>query len=323
MFEFNLQTKPIPPIFEQEMVWDFLIIGGGPAGLNAGLYAQRKGLKVGILTKEIGGQLHNTSTVDNYLGIPMLEGKDMSDVFLHHVEQLGVPIHHDARVIHLEKQGPLFFLSLENGTVLKSKTVMLATGGQPRKLNIPGEWDYANKGVSYCTTCDAPFFKDKHVIVAGGGNSAAESVIDLAAWASHITVVHRSQWRADKVILDKFASIKNLTIHLETQLLEVHGDQGLMTGVKVFDKKTQETRIIDADGLFVEIGVIPNSDLLENLVQRNERNEVIVDDMMMTSLPGLFAAGDVTQQPFKQIVIAVADGAKAALAVQQYLIHHT
>jgi alkyl hydroperoxide reductase subunit F len=323
MFEFTLQTKPIPPIFEQEMVWDLLVIGAGPAGLNAGLYAQRKGLKVGVLTKEIGGQLHNTSTVDNYLGIPMLEGKDMSDVFLHHVEQLDVPIHPDARVTHFEKQGPLFFLSLENGTVLKSKTVLLATGGKPRQLNIPGENEYANKGVSYCTTCDAPFFKGKHVVVAGGGNSAAESVIDLAAWASHITVVHRSQWRADKVILDKFKDIPNLTIHLETQLLEVQGENGIMTGVLVEDKQTKEKRTIAADGLFIEIGVIPNSSLIKDLVQVNEREEIIVDEMMMTSLPGLFAAGDVTNQPFKQIVIAVADGAKAALAVQQYIIHHT
>lgn len=322
MFDFNLQAKPIPPIFEQEFVWDMLIIGGGPAGLNAGLYAQRKGLKVGVLTKEIGGQLHNTSTVDNYLGIPMLEGKDMSDVFLKHVEQLDVPVHPEGKVTHFEKQGDLFFMTLENGTVLKSKTVLYATGGQPRKLNIPGEDTFANKGVSYCTTCDAPFFKGKHVIVAGGGNSAAESVIDLAAWASHITVVHRSQWRADKVILDKFASIKNLTIHLETQLLDVKG-QDLMTGVTVLDKKTGQQRHLDADGLFIEIGVIPNSGLIKDLVKVNERDEIIVDANMMTSLPGLFAAGDVTNQPFKQIVIAVADGAKAALAAQQYLIHHT
>ena len=322
MFDFNLQAKPIPPIFEQEMVWDLLIIGGGPAGLNAGLYAQRKGLKVGVLTKEIGGQLHNTSTVDNYLGIPMLEGKDMSDIFLKHVEQLDVPVHPEGKVTHLEKQGPLFFMTLENGTVLKSKTVLYATGGQPRKLNVPGEDEFANKGVSYCTTCDAPFFKGKHVVVAGGGNSAAESVIDLAAWASHMTVVHRSQWRADKVILDKFASIKNLTIHLDTQLLSVTGD-GIMTGVNVLDKKTGKERHIAADGLFIEIGVIPNSWLIKDLVKVNEREEILVDESMMTSLPGLFAAGDVTNQPFKQIVIAVADGAKAALAAQQYLIHHT
>jgi thioredoxin-disulfide reductase len=322
MFDFNLQAKPIPPIFEQEMVWDLLIIGGGPAGLNAGLYAQRKGLKVGVLTKEIGGQLHNTSTVDNYLGIPMLEGKDMSDIFLKHVEQLDVPVHPEGKVTHIEKQGPLFFMTLENGTVLKSKTVLYATGGQPRKLNVPGEDEFANKGVSYCTTCDAPFFKAKHVVVAGGGNSAAESVIDLAAWASHITVIHRSQWRADKVILDKFATIPNLTIHLDTQLVSVTGD-GIMTGINVLDKKTGQERHITADGLFIEIGVIPNSWLIKDLVNVNEREEILVDESMMTSLPGLFAAGDVTNQPFKQIVIAVADGAKAALAVQQYLIHHT
>jgi thioredoxin-disulfide reductase len=322
MLDFQIQQKAIPSLFDHTDLWDLLIIGSGPAGMNAALYAQRKALKVGLITKEIGGQLHNTSTVDNYLGIPWIEGKDLSHVFLKHIEQLKVPIYLGASVQQIQKIDTIFLIHLDNGVTLKSKTVLMATGGQPKQLGIPGEQTFANKGVSYCTTCDAPFFKDKHVIVAGGGNSAAESVIDLAAWASKITVIHRSQWRADAVILEKLKTIPNLEVHLETQLLSVEGDAS-MTGATVLDKKTNIQRFIKADGLFVAIGLIANTHLIKNLAKLNDRGEVEVNDQSMTSLPGLFAAGDITHHPFKQIVIAVGDGAKAALSIQQYLIHHT
>jgi NADH-dependent peroxiredoxin subunit F len=197
---------------------------------------------------------------------------------------------------------------------------MVATGGIPRKLGIPGEKEFANKGVSYCATCDAPFFKDKHVIVSGGGNSAAEAVIDLVPYASKITVVHRSKWRADKVILDKLKKIDKLTVHLSTQILEVIGDD-LMTGVKVYDKESKTERNIIADGLLIEIGTIPNSYLIKDLVETNDHDEVVVDENQMTSSPGLFAAGDITVQPFKQIIISAAEGAKVALAASRYLNH--
>lgn len=322
MFDLQIQQRPVPEIFHTTDLWDLLVIGGGPAGLNAALYSQRKGLKVGVIAKEIGGQLHNTSTVDNYLGIPMIEGKDLSTTFLKHLEALEVPLYLDYWVTSIQKSHDVFFVTMDNGTVLKSKTLLFATGGQPKKLNIPGEATFANKGVSYCTTCDAPFFKGKHVLVAGGGNSAAEAVIDLAAWAKHITVVHRSQWRADQIILNKFNTIPHLSVYLETQILSIEGKEN-MEGVWVLDKKNQSKRIIKADGLFIQIGLLANSALVQGLVKTNERGEILVDDQWMTSVPGLFAAGDVTQHPFKQIVIAVGDGAKAALAIQQYLIHHS
>ena len=322
MFDLQIQQRPIPSIFETTPLWDLLVIGGGPAGLNAALYTQRKGLKVAVIAKEIGGQLHNTSTVDNYLGIPMIEGKDLSNVFLKHLEALEVPLYLDYWVASIQKSHDVFFVSMDNGTVLKSKTILFATGGQPKKLNIPGEATFANKGVSYCTTCDAPFFKGKNVIVSGGGNSAAEAVLDLAAWAKHITVIHRSQWRADKIILEKFKTIPNLTTFLETQILSIEGKDN-MQGVWVLDKTNQAKRYIEADGLFIQIGLIANSSLIQPLTKTNEKGEVWVDDQFMTTMPGLFASGDVTQHPFKQIVIAVGDGAKAALAIQQYLIHHS
>jgi thioredoxin-disulfide reductase len=322
MLDFQIQKRVVPTIFDDIKLWDILIIGGGPAGMNAALYAQRKGFKVAILSKEIGGQLHNTSTVDNYLGISMTEGKDLSATFLKHIETLQVPLYLEVSVDTIKKIDSHFHLYLDNGVSLVTKTVLLATGGQPKQLGIPGEKEFANKGVSYCTTCDAPFFKDKHVIVAGGGNSAAEAVIDLSSWAKKITVIHRSQWRADKIILEQLNKLKQVTVHLETQLLRAEGDQFLKR-VVVLDKKSNKESTIEADGLFIQIGLIANSSLVQNLVSLTAQGEVVVNQDFMSSMPGLFAAGDVTHHPFKQIVIAVGDGAKAALAIQQYLLHHS
>lgn len=322
MFDLQINKRIVPSIFEEILLWDILIIGGGPAGLNAALYAQRKGYKVAIISREIGGQLHNTSTVDNYLGIPMTEGKHLSETFLKHLETLQVPLYLEVSVQSLKKLDQHFSVELDNGVTLTSKTVLLATGGQPRQLEIPGEIEFANKGVSYCTTCDAPFFKDKHVIVAGGGNSAAEAVIDLAVWAKKITVIHRSQWRADKIILEQMNKLKQVTVHLETQLLRAEGEQ-ILKRVVVLDKKTNKQSIIETDGLFIQIGLLANSKLVKDLVPLTPNGEVIVNQDFMSSVPGLFAAGDVTHHPYKQIVIAVGDGAKAALAIQQYLLHHS
>jgi thioredoxin-disulfide reductase len=322
MLDFQIQKRVVPTIFDDIKLWDILIIGGGPAGMNAALYAQRKGFKVAILSKEIGGQLHNTSTVDNYLGISMTEGKDLSATFLKHIETLQVPLYLEVSVDTIKKIDSHFHLYLDNGVSLVTKTVLLATGGQPKQLGIPGEKEFANKGVSYCTTCDAPFFKDKHVIVAGGGNSAAEAVIDLSSWAKKITVIHRSQWRADKIILQQLNKLKQVTVHLETQLLRAEGDQ-LLKRVVVLDKKSNKESTIETDGLFIQIGLIANSSLVQDLASLTAQGEVVVNQDFMSSMPGLFAAGDVTHHPFKQIVIAVGDGAKAALAIQQYLLHHS
>ncbi len=318
MFNFNLD-KPIKSnMFDKVKKWDFLIIGGGPAGLNAALYAKRKGLTCGIIAEELGGQLHNTSIVDNYLGISNISGEKLSDVFVDHVSELDVPILKGQRVKEIRHKNPDFEIEISDGRVLIAKAILVATGGAPRKLEIPGENEFANKGVSYCATCDAPFFKDKHVIVAGGGNAAAEAIIDLVPYAKKITLVHRSFWKADTVILDKLEKIDKLTVHLQTQILEVKGDD-FMNGIVVYDKKTKTKSFIEADGLLIEIGTNPNSYLIKDLVDTNEKGEVFVDCTQMTSLKGLYAAGDLTAKPDKQIIISAAEGAEAALAVNRYL----
>lgn len=318
MFTFNIEKSEKKDIFETVNLWDLIIVGAGPAGLNAAIYAKRKGLEVGIVTEDIGGQLHNTSIVDNYLGYTNIEGKDLAKEFNNHAKVLDIPILQGIRVKNIDKVNSLFEVKLSDGKELKTRTLLLTTGGAPRKLQVKGEDVFANKGVSYCTTCDAPFFKDKHVVVAGGGNSAAEAVLDLVPWASKITVVHRSLWRADQILLDKLKNIDKLTVHLNTQILEVIGDFN-MKGLKVLDKVKQETYQIDSDGLFIEIGTIPNSYLVKDLVKLNERQEIIVDKNQMTSLEGLYAAGDVTDNQEKQIIISASEGAIASLAITKYL----
>ena len=321
-FNFNFtQPSQNKAKLNPEIIHDFLVIGGGPAGFNAALYAKRKGLATGMIAKRIGGQLLNTSSVDNYLGIKDISGEGLMEQFLDHIHQLEVPILEEVEVTRVEKVNDLFEITVNNQTVYKSKTAMIATGSNPRKLGVEGEQEYSNRGVAYCAICDAPLFANKEVIIAGGGNSAVEAAIDVAKVASKVTVVHRSEFRADQILLDQMMSNPNITVFKQTQILRIVGDVK-MTGVEVLDKSSNETRIINADGIFIEIGNIPSSDLFSDLVQLNEQREIVVDSKNMTSVPGLFAAGDVTQVAYKQIIISVADGAKAALAANEYINHH-
>ena len=317
-FNFSFNETKKAAILDDSQVYDLLVIGGGPAGMNAALYAKRKGLTTSIITKRIGGQLLNTSSVDNYLGISQVSGEELSEKYLSHLKELEVGILEEAEVISVSKEANLFHTSLSDGRIFKSKTLLMATGSSPRKLQVPGEAEYSNRGVAYCAICDAPLFKGKDVIIAGGGNSAVEAAIDVAKFANHVTLVHRSQLRADQILIDAMMSQANITIYLQTQIQQIVGDQK-MTGIRVLDKVKNEERIIESDGIFIEIGNLPANNLVKDIVEINDRGEVIVDDKNMTSLPGLFAAGDVTQIAYKQIVIAVADGAKAALAANEYI----
>ncbi len=303
-----------------EVIYDQLVIGGGPSAFSGALYAARKGLKTGIIAKKVGGQLLNTSSVDNYLGITDISGEALSDKFLEHVSSLDVPLLEDVEVVEVKKEDDLFKITTNTQQTYKAKTLLVSTGSNPRKLNIPGEQEFSNKGVAYCAICDAPLFKDKKVIIAGGGNSAVEAAIDVAKWASSVTVVHRSEFRADQILLDQMLDHDKITVFKQTQLLEIVGDT-MMRGVIVFDKASDQQRKIEADGIFIEIGNVPNSGLFDGFLALNEFNEIIIDDHHQTSVPGCFAAGDVTTATYKQIIVAVADGAKAALAANEYINH--
>ena len=321
-FNLNLDfgNEKKKPKVQADHLYDLLIIGSGPAGLNAALYGKRKGLDVAILSTKVGGQVLDTSSVENYLGIPTATGESLVHEFISHVNTLDVPIIKDENVKQIEKHDGQFELLLGNGNKYFSKALIVATGSKPRQLGVIGEETYRGRGVAYCAICDGPLFEGRDVLVAGGGNSAVEAAIDLSKIAKSVTLVHRSQFRADQIVIDKLQAASNVKILLETQINEVVGDN-LVTGVNVTDKKTNEQFFIPAEGVFVEIGYLPNNELVKSLVALNDKGEIIVNAKNETSMAGLYAAGDVTDTPYKQIVVAASEGAKAALSANDYINH--
>lgn len=307
--------KQIPLDFNQ--TYDILIIGGGPAGLNAGLYAARKGWTTAIIGGKTGGQVTDTSSVENYLGTISLTGEELVRKFTEHIGVLEVPVIEDDPVDFVSIDGDgVKTLHLESGKTAKSQVVIVASGSKPRRLNIPGEKEYAGRGVAYCAICDAPLFKDKTVIVAGGGNSAVEAALDIAKIAKKVTLVHRSQLRADRILIDKLEALAHVEVRTQTQILEVIGEK-VVTGIRIQSAGEQET--FPTDGLFIEIGYLPNSETFKNLLKLADNGEILINERNETSQAGIFAAGDVTQVPYKQIIIAAGEGAKAALSANDYL----
>lgn len=319
--ELNLNlssSKKKSVVLDKSKSYDLLIIGSGPAGLNSALYAKRKGLEVGIIGKKSGGQVVDTTSVENYLGFEFKTGEELVQAFKSHVDSLKVPFLNDVEVASINKNDKVFVIRLTSGEELTSKSVIIATGSRPRHLGIPGEADYLGKGVAYCAICDGPLFEGLDVIVAGGGNSAVEAAIDLAKIANTVKLIHRSQFRADQIVIDKLNTLDNVQVYLETEILEVKGAQ-LMSGVVVKDKKSGEISEIAANGLFVEIGYLPNSGFVKDFVKLNERGEIVINAACETSVEGVYAAGDVTDVPYKQIVISAGEGAKAALTANDYI----
>lgn len=298
--------------------YDVLVVGAGPAGLTAAVYAKRKGLSTLVVGEKIGGQVMDTTSVENYTGFEFITGQDLSHAFQHHVESLNVTIKEYTKVLSIEDQGAVKIATLEDGTKVEAKAIILATGSKSKKLGVPGEDAFYGRGVTYCAICDGPLFQDRRVIVAGGGNSAIEAAVDLAKIAEHVTVVHRSQLRADQIVIDQLNKYPNVTVLLQTQMLEIQGER-MVKGVRVLDKGTGQESFIEASGVFVEIGYIPNSEWLNGLVKLNDNGEVLIDAHGQTSTPGIFAAGDLTQVPYKQVVVAAGEGAKAALTANDYI----
>jgi len=320
-FGFSLTETKTRPTPKPNHLYDILILGGGPAGLNASLYAARKGRTVALITQRIGGQLLNTKLIENVIGHQVLSGEDLTEKYLAHVDELNVPILEEAQAVSIDRTEKGFRVTLKDSSVYLGKTLITSLGSTPRKLAVVGETEYANRGVAYCAICDAPLYKGKDVLLAGGGNSAVQAAMDVAMVAKSVTLIHRSQLRADAILIERMKANPKITVHLETQILEVLG-QAALTGVRVLDKASKTQRIIPGDGLFIEIGHEPNTDLIKDLARLDDHRAVIVDVKGQTSCSGLYACGDMTDTPYKQIIIAAADGAKAALAASDYLNTH-
>ena len=303
--------------FDYEKIYDLIVIGGGPGGLSSALYAKRKGIDVAIISGSIGGQVSDTSSVENYLGIESLSGEGLVKQFKSHVEAYDVPMLDQKKVLEISND-KVKEIKLDSGEIVKAKTVIVATGSINRKIGVPGEDEFYGKGVTYCAICDGPLFEGLDVIVSGGGNSAVEAAIDLSKIANSVKLVQRSVLRADKVLIDKLESIENVEIFIGHLIKEVKGDK-LVSSVIALNKETNEEVEFKTNALFVEIGYVPNSKFVENILELNNKKEIVINEKNETSVEGIYAVGDVTSVPYKQIIIAASEGAKAALSAVDYL----
>jgi alkyl hydroperoxide reductase subunit F len=302
--------------------FDVLVVGGGPAGASAAVYAARKGLNTGILAERFGGQVADTVGIENFISVKYTEGPKMVNALEAHVREYDVDIMNNQRAVKLSKADKVE-LELANGAVLRSKTIILAPGARWREMNVPGEQEYRGKGVAYCPHCDGPLFKGKKVAVIGGGNSGMEAAIDLAGIVQHVTLLEfAAELRADAILVKKANSMGNITIITEAQSTEVTGDGKRVSGINYTDRKTGDSHHVELAGIFVQIGLIPNTEWLRGALELSPRGEIIVDDRGQTSVPGVFAAGDATTTPFKQIIIAMGAGANASLGAFDYMIRN-
>ncbi len=301
--------------------FDMLVIGGGPAGAAAAIYAARKGIRTGVAAERFGGQLLDTLAIENFVSVQETEGPKMVAQLEQHVRQYDVDIMNLQRAEKLVVGGDLIEVQLANGAALKAKTVILSTGARWRQMNVPGEDAYRNRGVAYCPHCDGPLYKDKRVAVIGGGNSGVEAAIDLAGIVSQVTLIEfDTQLRADEVLQRKLRSLLNVRVVTHAQTMEVLGDGSRVHGLVYKDRAGGDSHRIELEGIFVQIGLLPNTEWLQGTVALSPRGEIIVDERGQTSVPGVFAAGDATTVPYKQIVIAMGEGSKAALSAFDHLI---
>ncbi|TDV67609.1 alkyl hydroperoxide reductase subunit F [Pseudomonas sp. LP_7_YM] len=306
-----------------KQAFDVLVVGGGPAGSAAAIYAARKGIRTGVAAERFGGQVLDTMAIENFISVQHTEGPKLAVALEEHVKEYEVDIMNLQRGDKLipGKDGALHQVRFASGGVLRSKTVILATGARWREMNVPGEQQYRNKGVAYCPHCDGPLFKGKRVAVVGGGNSGVEAAIDLAGIVSHVTLLEfDSSLRADAVLQRKLHSLPNVTVLTSALTSEVTGDGQKVNGLRYKNRITGEEINVELEGIFVQIGLLPNTEWLKGTLELTPRGEIVIDNRGETSIPGIFAAGDVTTVPYKQIVIAVGEGAKASLSAFDHLI---
>jgi len=304
--------------------FDVLIVGGGPAGAAAAVYAARKGIRVGVAAERFGGQVNDTMAIENYISVLETDGPKMAaamEAQVRHYEVDIMNLQRADKVVPATTPGGLTQVHMANGGVLSARSVILSTGARWRNVNVPGEAQYKNKGVAYCPHCDGPLFKGKRVAVIGGGNSGVEAAIDLAGLVEHVSLVEFADaLKADAVLVSKLKSLPNVSIHVNAQTTEITGDGQKVNGLTYKDRASQAEHHIELAGVFVQIGLVPNTEFLKGTIELSKFGEIVVDAKGHTSLPGVFAAGDVTTVPYKQIVIAAGEGAKAALSAFDYLI---
>ncbi|WP_374430936.1 alkyl hydroperoxide reductase subunit F [Ideonella dechloratans] len=304
--------------------FDVLVVGAGPAGAAAAIYAARKGIRTGIVAERFGGQTLDTLGIENFISVPETEGPKFAAALEAHVRVYDVDIMANQKVDQLvpaAQPGGYATIKLSNGAELKSRTVIVATGARWRNVNVPGEQEYKTKGVAYCPHCDGPLFKGKRVAVIGGGNSGVEAAIDLAGVVAHVTLIEfADQLKADAVLVNKLKSLPNVEIHVSAQTTEITGDGHKVNGLKYKDRVSGEEHTVALEGVFVQIGLVPNSEFLKGTLELSKFGEIVVDAKCHTSVPGVYGAGDVTTVPYKQIIIATGEGAKAALSAFDHLI---
>lgn len=317
----KLGSGPDPSEFTNKDPFDVLVVGGGPAGASAAVYSARKGIRTGIVAERFGGQIMDTVGIENFISVKYTEGPKLAASLEEHVREYDVDVMDSQRVIGIEKKD-LIEVQLENGGLLKGKTVILSTGARWRNINVPGEAEFKNKGVAYCPHCDGPLFAGKHVAVIGGGNSGIEAAIDLAGIVKHVTVLEfLPELKADTVLQERLNSLPNVTVIKNAQTKEITGTDKV-NGLTYIDRATEEEHHIELAGVFVQIGLVPNTEWLGDTIERNKMGEIVVDKRGTTSIPGVFAAGDCTDSAYKQIIISMGSGATAALSAFDYLIRN-
>ncbi len=303
--------------------FDVLVVGGGPAGASAAVYAARKGIRTGVVAERFGGQVLDTLGIENFISVKETEGPKMAAALEEHVKCYDVDIINLQRAEKLTPAGAdgLSTITLASGATLRTRTVIIATGARWREMNVPGEREYRGRGVAYCPHCDGPLFKGKRVAVIGGGNSGVEAAIDLAGIVAHVTLIEfDSRLRADEVLQRKLRSLPNVRVIMSAQTTEVHGANGKVNALSYKDRGSGEVHRIELEGVFVQIGLLPNTEWLKGTLALSPRGEIEVNERGQTSLPGVFAAGDATTTPYKQIIIAMGEGSKAALSAFDHLI---
>ena len=295
-------------------IYESFIIGGGPAAMTAAVYLMRKGIKTAIVAGKIGGQVGDTKGIENYMGYNYIEGDELVTKFSSQVRQFEIAFRENTFVENIRVEDGIKFIKLSDGIEYRAKTVIIAAGSKWRQLNVPGEDKLRGRGVCYCAICDGPFFKGLDIAVVGGGNSGVEAALDLSKMVKSIKVLEfTDKLNADKVLVDKLLETPNIEAITSAQVVEILGDQGV-SGIKYKDRVSGEEKIVEVEGVFVEIGLVPNSQFVEGLVELNKFKEIVVNKSCETTIEGIYACGDITDVPFKQIIIASGEGAKAALS---------